>query len=43
MYNRGRLQQDLGDVDAAKADFTKVVELDLGYKDAAERLSQLRA
>lgn len=42
-YLRGRQLEDLGKRDEAVADYSKLVELDLGYKDAAERLNKLRA
>ena len=41
-YTRGRLFEQLGKKDAAMADYTRLVEIDLGYKDAAERLRKLR-
>lgn len=41
-YTRGRLHEQLGKQDAAMADYTRLVEIDLGYKDAAERLGRLR-
>lgn len=42
LYNRAKVSEAMGDTEAAIADFTKVVELDLAYKDAADRLNQLR-
>jgi tetratricopeptide (TPR) repeat protein len=41
-YTRGRLHEQLGKKDLAMADYTRLVELDLGYKDAADRLRKLR-
>ncbi len=41
-YTRGRLFEQLGKKEAAMTDFTRLVEIDLGYKDAAERLRKLR-
>jgi len=43
LYNRARVYEAGGNTEAAIADFTQVVEQDLGYKDAADRLSQLRS
>ncbi|MDA3962116.1 MAG: tetratricopeptide repeat protein [Planctomycetota bacterium] len=43
LYNRARVSEAMGDNEAAVADFTKVVELDLAYKDSADRLNQLRS
>ena len=42
IYNRARVSEALQDTDGAVEDFTKVVEIDLGYKDAADRLAKLR-
>lgn len=42
-YSRGRVFEAMGKKDEAAADYTRLVELDLGYKDAASRLSALRA
>jgi tetratricopeptide (TPR) repeat protein len=42
-YLRGRQLEDLGKRDEAVVDYSKLVEMDLGYKDAAERLNKLRA
>ncbi|MFW5829089.1 MAG: tetratricopeptide repeat protein [Planctomycetota bacterium] len=41
LYNRARLYEQIGKTDQAKDDYRKLVEIDLGYKDAADRLSQL--
>jgi tetratricopeptide (TPR) repeat protein len=41
-YLRARQLEDLGKRDEAVADYSKLVEMDLGYKDAAERLNTLR-
>jgi tetratricopeptide (TPR) repeat protein len=43
LYSRAKLALALDDKDGAKADFTKLVEMDLGYRDAAQLLSQLRS
>lgn len=43
LYNRGRVSEALGDKGAAEEDFIKVVELDLGYRDTADRLNALRS
>ena len=43
LYSRAKLALELDDKDGAKADFTKLVEMDLGYRDAAQLLSQLRS
>lgn len=42
-YLRARQLEDLGKRSEASADYSKLVEMDLGYKDAAERLNKLRA
>lgn len=42
LYNRGRINEVLGRKEDAATDFTKVVEIDLSYKDAAERIRKLR-
>ena len=41
-YNRGRAYEAQGKRDDAIADFTRLVELDLSFKDAAQRLEGLR-
>ncbi len=41
-YNRARLYEKIGKDKKAIADYTKMVEVDLGFKDAAERLSALK-
>jgi len=41
-YLRARQLEDLGKRDEATADYSKLVEMDLAYKDAAERLNKLR-
>ncbi|MHC5067165.1 MAG: tetratricopeptide repeat protein [Planctomycetota bacterium] len=43
LYNRARVCEASGATDQAIEDLTRVVEMDLGYKDAANRLSQLRS
>lgn len=42
LYNRARVAEASGDTSAASGDFRKLVEIDLGYRDAAERLSKLK-
>lgn len=42
-YLRARQLEDLGKREEAVVDYSKLVEMDLGYKDAAERLNKLRA
>ncbi len=42
VYNRARLLEQTGKTDAAIADYRKLVEIDLGFKDAAERMSVLK-
>ncbi len=41
-YTRGRLFEQLGKKPEAMTDYTRLVEIDLGYKDAADRLRKLR-
>jgi tetratricopeptide (TPR) repeat protein len=41
-YLRARQLEDLGKRDDAMADYSKLVEIDLGFKDAAARLAKLR-
>jgi tetratricopeptide (TPR) repeat protein len=41
-YNLGRVYEDLGKKADAIATYEKLVNIDLGYKDAATRLSKLR-
>lgn len=41
-YNRARLYEQMGKKTEAMADYTRLVEIDLGYKDAADRLAKLR-
>lgn len=43
LYNRGRISEALGNMADAVNDYTKVVEIDLGFKDAAERLNACRS
>ena len=43
LYNRARVYEAAGNSEAAINDYTHVVEQDLGYKDAATRLNQLRS
>ncbi len=42
-YNRGRLLEQAGKTTEAVADYTRLVQLDLGYKDAATRLGSLQS
>ncbi|MFW5859149.1 MAG: hypothetical protein ACOCYP_03930 [Planctomycetota bacterium] len=42
LYHRARVHEAMGNKDDAAADYTKVVEIDLGYKDAAQRLNACR-
>jgi len=42
-YEMGILAEATGDIPAAKTQFTKILEHDIGYKDVADRLSQLEA
>ena len=42
-YLRARQLEDLGKRDEAMADYSQLVEIDLGYKDAAARLDKLRS
>ena len=42
-YSRARVYEALGKVEEASADYTRLVELDLGFKDAATRLSGLKS
>ncbi|TVR13699.1 MAG: tetratricopeptide repeat protein [Planctomycetota bacterium] len=42
-YHRARVYEAQGKVNEAETDYTRLVELDLGYKDAAQRLSALRS
>jgi tetratricopeptide (TPR) repeat protein len=41
-YNRARILEQQGKIEEAAADYTKLVEIDLGFKDAATRLANLR-
>ena len=43
LFNRGRINEALEDNAAAVKDFTELVQIDLGYKDAADRLAKLRS
>lgn len=42
-YEMGLLAEAMGDAPAAKENFTKILEHDIGYKDVADRLKQLEA
>ena len=42
LYNRARLFEKLKKMDNAIKDYTSLVEVDLGFKDAAERLAELK-
>lgn len=42
-YLRARQLEDLGKKEEAVADYSRLVEMDLGFRDAAERLNKLRA
>lgn len=41
-YQRARLAEEMGKVDEAMADYTRLIEVDLSFKDAADRLNALR-
>lgn len=43
LFSRARLNEKLEDSKAAITDFTELVQIDLGYKDAAQRLAALRS
>ena len=42
-YSRARVYEALGKTAEASTDYTRLVELDLGFKDAATRLSGLKS
>ncbi|TVR44220.1 MAG: hypothetical protein EA402_07670, partial [Planctomycetota bacterium] len=41
-YSRARVYEAVGKKAEAEADYTRLVELDLGFRDAADRLAALR-
>lgn len=41
-YERGRIYERTGKVGEAVADYSRLVEIDLGFRDAADRLARLR-
>lgn len=40
-YARGRLYEQVGKPAEAKTDYSRLIELDMGYKDVAKRMSEL--
>jgi len=42
LYRRARLYEQIGQDAEAKKDYTRLVEMDLSYRDAADRLSKLK-
>ena len=42
LYNKARLLEKLKKKDLAISDYTSLVERDLGFKDAATRLAELK-